>query len=198
MIPFYTHYLTPADYGTLELLDLSLTLVTLVLTMWLNAAVVRQYNDFDTEQDRNEAVSTVLIFASIISVVVTICGLQFSRPLAGIILNQPDLHYYVELEAWSFSLSTVTIVCMSYLRARQRSTVVVATGLVSLTVSLVLNIYFIAVRHDGAVGVLYSSLISSGVVIVPLIAYTIRNVGLSLSYSKFKGLIVFRGTVDHH
>jgi len=191
MIPFYTHYLMPADYGTLELLDLSLTLVTLVLTMWLNAAVVRHYNDFDTERDRNEAVSTVLIVAFIISVLVTICGLRFSRSLASIILNRPDLHNYVELEAWSFSLSTVTIVCMSYLRARQRSAVVVITGLVSLSISLLLNIYFIAVRHDGAVGVLYSSLISSGVVVIPLIVYTIGNVGFSLSYSKFKGIIAF-------
>ena len=31
LIPFYTHYLTTADYGTLELLDLSAALVGLPL-----------------------------------------------------------------------------------------------------------------------------------------------------------------------
>ena len=191
MIPFYTHYLSPADYGTLELLDLSLTLVTLVLTMWLNASVVRQYNDFHEDRDRNQAVSTVLILAFCIGVVVTIFGLQFSRPLAAVILNRADLHFYVTLEAWSFLISTVNVVCLSYLRARQRSVVVVATGLISLTISLLLNIYFIAVRHDGVVGVLYSSIISSIVVTVPLVVYMLRNVGFSFSYDKLKGLIAF-------
>lgn len=191
MIPFYTHYLTPADYGTLELLDLSLTLATLVLTMWLNASVVRQYNDFGEAADRNQAVSTVLIFAFCIGIVVTACGVRFSHPLAALILSRPDLHSYVSLEAWSFLLSTVNVVCLSYLRARQRSTLVVSTGLVSLFVSLLLNIYFIAIRHVDVVGVLYSSLISSTLVTVPLAIHTIRKVKLHFSYRKLKGIVAF-------
>ena len=191
MIPFYTHYLTPADYGTLELLDLSLTLVTLVLTMWLNASVVRQYNDFSEEKDRNQAVSTVLILAAFIGIIVTAFGLQFSRPLAGLILNRSDLHYYVALESWSFLISTINVVCLSYLRARQRSAVVVAIGIISLVLSLLFNIYFIAIRHVGVVGVLYSSLISSTVVTLPLAVHTVRNVKLSFSSAKLKGLVIF-------
>ncbi len=191
MIPFYTHYLTPAGYGTLELLDLSLTLTTLVLTMWLNASVVRQYNDFGEPKDRNQAVSTVLIFAFFIGLVVMGCGMRFSRPLSTLILNTPDLHFYVTLESWSFLFSTVNVVCLSYLRARQRSTLVVSTGLVSLILSLLLNIYFIAVRHSGVVGVLYSSLISSTVVTIPLAVQTIRHVRLSFSFGKLGGIIAF-------
>src|SRR5215831_4220674 len=85
MIPFYTHYLTPSDYGTLELLDLSLTLIALVLTMWLNASVVRHFHDFEDIRDRNQAVSTILIFAAIIGVVVGGCGILLSRPLSTLI-----------------------------------------------------------------------------------------------------------------
>jgi O-antigen/teichoic acid export membrane protein len=191
MIPFYTHYLTPADYGTLELLDLSLMLITLVLTMWLNASVVRQYNDFAEPKDRNQAVSTVLTFAFVIGVIVTAVGNWLSRPLSALILNTPDLYFYVRLEAWSFLLSTVNVVCLSYLRARQRSTLVVGTGLVNLFLSLGLNIYFIAIRHSGLVGVLYSSLISSAVVTVPLAVQTVRQVKLSFSYGKLRGIVAF-------
>jgi O-antigen/teichoic acid export membrane protein len=191
MIPFYTHYLTPADYGTLELLDLSLTLTALVLTMWLNAAVVRQYNDFGESKDRNQAVSTVLIFAFFIGVVVAAAGIQFSRPLSTLILNSPNFHFYVSLEALSFLVSSLNVVCMSYLRARQRSTFVVGIGLISLFLSLLLNIYFIAIQHTGAVGVLYSGLISSTLITVFLAIQTVRNVKLSFSYSKLKGIIAF-------
>lgn len=191
MIPFYTHYLNPADYGMLELLDLSLTLTTLILTMWLNASVVRQYNDFAESKNRNQAVSTVLIFASFIGMIVTVVGIQFSRPLSTLILNTPDLHFYVSLEALSFLVASVNVVCLSYLRARQQSRLVVATGLANLFLSLLLNIYFVAVQHTGVVGVLYSGLISSTVVTIPLAIQTIRHVKLSFSATKLKGIIVF-------
>jgi O-antigen/teichoic acid export membrane protein len=191
MIPFYTHYLSPTDYGTLELLDLSLSLIGLVLTMWLNASVVRHYNDFDDPKDRNQAISTTFIFSVVIGVVVTALGLRFSRFLSALILNTPDLHFYVALEAASFLVSAVNIVCLSYLRARQRSSLVVSAGLVSLFLSLLLNIYFIAVCHAGVVGVLYSSLISSTLVTVVLSAYVIHQVKLSFSYAKLRGIITF-------
>jgi O-antigen/teichoic acid export membrane protein len=69
--------------------------------------------------------------------------------------------------------------------------VVVAIGTISLVLSLLFNIYFIAVRHVGVVGVLYSSLISSTVVTAPLAVYTIRNIRLSFSPAKLKGLVIF-------
>jgi O-antigen/teichoic acid export membrane protein len=191
MIPFYTHYLTPADYGSLELLDLSLTLATLVLTMWLNASVVRQYNDFTEAKDRNQAVGTVLIFAFFIGLIVAAFGIQFSHPLSSLILRTPDFHAYVSIEALAFLVSSVNVVCLSYLRARQRSSLVVTTGLINLFLSLLFNIYFVAVRHSGVIGVLYSGLISSAVVTIPLAIQTIRQVNLSFSYSTLRGIVAF-------
>ena len=191
MIPFYTHYFTPSDYGTLELLDLSLTLSTLVLMMWLNASVVRQYNDFKDIEDRHQAVSTVLLFAFSIGLIVAGCGIWLSRPLSALILNTPDLHFFVSLEALSFLVSSVNVVCLSYLRARQQSSLVVGTSLATLVISLVLNIYFVAFRHSGVVGVLYSGLISGTLVTTVLAIQTIRNVRLSFSYSKLVGIVAF-------
>jgi O-antigen/teichoic acid export membrane protein len=88
-------------------------------------------------------------------------------------------------------LSTVNVVCLSYLRARERSFLVVSAGLLGLVVSLLLNIYFIAVRGTGVVGVLYSGLISSVIVTVPLAVQTIRKIKLSFSYEKLRGIVAF-------
>src|ERR1700692_220479 len=43
MLPFYTHYLGPQDYGILEIIDLSMTLFGLVLSMGLTPAFLRCY-----------------------------------------------------------------------------------------------------------------------------------------------------------
>src|SRR5579864_270005 len=95
MIPVYTHYLTTADYGVLELLDLSLALMGLVLTMWMNASIVRHYYDYDDPQDRNEVVSTIYLLAVAIGAAVALAGVYLSCPpdsedLGPALLRQPD------------------------------------------------------------------------------------------------------------
>jgi O-antigen/teichoic acid export membrane protein len=191
MIPFYTHYLSPGDYGTLELLDLSLTLMTIVLTMWLNASVVRHYNDFEDQNERNQAISTIFWFCVGTGVFVALVGMRFASPLSALILNTPDLHYYVSLESISFLISSLNVICLSYLRAQQKSSLVVVSGLISTFLSLSLNIYFIAVQHIGVLGVLYSSLISSTIVTGVLCVQMIRKVGLSFSVEKLRRVISF-------
>lgn len=191
MIPFYTHYLAPTDYGTLELLDLSLTLIALVLTTWMHASIIRYYHDCDDPGARNQAVSTMLIFSFFIGVAVGGSGIYYSRFLSTLILKNPGLHLYISLLSLSLLVSSVNVVCMSYLRARQRSTVVVGAGLVAMVLSLSLNIYFIAIQHSGVVGVLYSSLISNTLVTVVLAVKTIRKVSLHFSCKQLTRMVAF-------
>lgn len=191
MIPFYTHYLTPADYGTLELLDLSLALIGLVLTMWMNASIIRHYYDYDEPKDRNQVVSTILLLAFGIGVIVAAAGIHWSRPLSSLILKTPDLGSYIVLISLSFLVTCLNVVSWSYLRARQRSGFVVSCDLVNLVLTLSLNIYFIAFRHTGVVGVLYSSLISNSLIAAAMTVNTIREVSLSFSLNKLRAIVVF-------
>src|SRR5271156_1388145 len=43
LLPFYTHYLIPRDYGVLEILDLSMSLLAMFLNMGIMAAMLRYY-----------------------------------------------------------------------------------------------------------------------------------------------------------
>jgi O-antigen/teichoic acid export membrane protein len=89
LIPFYTHYLTTADYGTLELLDLSVALIGLLLNMWMNASLVRHYYDYEDSRDRNEVVSTALIATATAAAVVSVFGLLWARDISNLILKSP-------------------------------------------------------------------------------------------------------------
>jgi O-antigen/teichoic acid export membrane protein len=191
MIPFYTHYLTPADYGVLEMLDLSLVLIGLFLTMWMNASIIRHYYDYEDPKDRNQVISTILAVSACIGIAVALCGIRWSVPLSRLILNTPDLHSYVALISLSFFVSCLNVVAWSYFRARQRSVFVVSMDLVNLALTLSLNIYLIAFRKIGVVGVLYSSLISSLLIAAVLTVKILREVGLSFNWHKLKAILAF-------
>lgn len=191
MIPFYTHYLSTSDYGTLELLDLSLALAGLVLTMWMNASIIRHYYDYEDAKDRNQAVSTILVLALLTGIAIASGGIYFSRPLSRLILNTADLHSYISLISLTFLMTCLRAVSTSYLRARQRSVFVVAIDLATLVLMLSLNIYFIAIRQIGVVGVLYSSLITGTLIAGFLTVNTIREVGIGISLEKLRQVVVF-------
>jgi len=65
LIPFYTHYLSTREYGTLELLDLSLSLTGLILNVVVAAPLVRFFYDHENEDERRKVVSTALIAAAV-------------------------------------------------------------------------------------------------------------------------------------
>jgi len=191
MIPFYTHFLSPADYGTLELLDLSVMLFGLIVTMWMNASVIRYYYAYGEQKEKNEVISTVLLTAMSIGVLAAICGILFGKQLSHLILKSPSFYKYFWLLSITFFFSSINSVSFSYLRARQRSTWVASLEVISLMLQLGLNIYFIAYLKMGVVGILYSSLIAIGLAATTLAAITFREVNFRFSPSKLKALAAF-------
>src|SRR5271165_2616947 len=161
MIPFYTRYLSTADYGTLELLDLSVSLFGLTVMMWLNASIVRYYYEYEDQENRNEVMGTVLLMTGLIGVVSAIGGIAFGKQLSVLILKSPAFYKYFWLLSITFCFSTLNSASFSFLRAQQRSALVSILSVLSMIVSLSLNIYFIAFAKTGVIGILYSGLITT-------------------------------------
>ena len=192
LIPFYTHYLRPAEYGTLELLDLSLALITMLLNVWVAPPLLRFYFEYEDKAERNKVVSTALLAAASGGALIATLGFCFSKGLSKLLLKSPDFSFYIQIISVSFFLSFVNSVAWNYLRAKQRSGFIVFMNTVSLVLMLSLNIYFIAFLKMGVRGVLYSSLLANyflnGVVILTL---TIREVGLAFDRHMLKAFAVF-------
>ena len=191
LIPFYTHYLTTADYGTLELLDLSIALVGLLLNMWMNVSLVRHYYDYDDSKNRHEVVGTALIATSVVAAVVSVVGIIWARGISTLILKSPAFYNFVWVISCNLFFTCVNSVSFSYLRARQRSTFIVIANSLSLVVTLGLNIYFLAVLKTGVLGVLYSSLIGNVLVTTVLTFLTVKDVGFHFDAHKLKVLALF-------
>jgi len=191
LIPFYTHYLTTADYGTLELLDLSVTLVGLLLNMWMNASLVRHYYEYEDSRNRNEVVGTAMIATGTAAALFSTAGFLYARGISVLVLKSPDFYLFIRVIAFNLFFTCLNSVSFSYLRARQKSSLIVTMNSASLAMSLGLNIYFLAVLKTGVIGVLYSGLIANGLVTTALTASTIRQAGLRFGWTKLKALAAF-------
>src|SRR2546430_17223362 len=61
MLPVYTHYLTPADYGVLQLIDMVLEVASIVAGSRLAAGIFRFYHKAETDEERQAVLSTAMV-----------------------------------------------------------------------------------------------------------------------------------------
>lgn len=92
MIPIYTAYLTPEEYATAELLDLTSTIIGLVLGMGITAATLRFYSEHHEESARNAVVSTGLLPSGAAMLTAVLLLTAFSKEISLLVFKTPDCH----------------------------------------------------------------------------------------------------------
>src|SRR5213594_3543911 len=140
MIPVYTHFLKPREYGILDILDLTIMLVGTIVGMGLGSSIFRFYYAAESEKERNAVIGSALLFSTLFGGIVGLAIALEARQVSSLIFRSPDYAFYLRITVLSFWLSTVGEACRTYLRARQKSVWFVAVSLGQLCVGLGLNI----------------------------------------------------------
>ncbi len=191
MIPIYTNYLVPADYGILELLTLTTDIITILIGAGLAQAVMRLYFEHKDRIIQNSIISTSLI--SSIFIFTLIFGLLAYKSdlVSNLIFGYDDESNYFNLTFITMIFSAGIEIPLTFLRAKQKSISFVFINFIKLVIQLSLNIYFIVVLEYGILGVLYSGLISSFLIGGYLTISTFYSTGFNFSILRFKQLLHF-------
>ena len=193
MLPLYTRYLTPMDYGTLEILDLSMSLFGMFLTMGMIAAILRCYAAAKSQSEKKRVISTAMVFVLITGILTFFAGTAFLRPISHLLLGPKVSPTYLLISFSAFICSYITTVPRTYLRAKEASGTFTLVSNVSLGLLLILNVYFVVVLKIGLVGILWSSLIVNGMNLLALSVWAVRDAGLHFSLLWIRELFAFGG-----
>lgn len=185
MIPVYTHYLSTADYGRLELLDLTATLIAMLTGMGIGTAAMRYYYDSDDPPRARTAISTAFIGSSLIVAVGASLLIAGSWPLAASLLDEGSLYPYVILSAVSLFLDSSCAVAQSFMRIQGRSGLLASISLLRLVIGLSLNILFVVVFQFGVVGVLLGGVGGAAVAFAIQATWLVGQVGLRFDAAVF-------------
>jgi len=178
MLPIYTSFLTPTDYGTLELLTLTTDFLGTIASAGIAAAVYKFYADAKTEAERRSLISTATLSLSAFMGILAVAGCLAAAPLSDVVLRDVGDPRYFRLFFLIYFFQTVESIPLLYLRARNRSVVFAVTNVARLIVSLGLNIYFVVVLRYGVLGVLYSNLITAFLFSSGLSIHLFRDTGI--------------------
>jgi len=191
LLPLYTRYLTPKDYGTLELVGLTTDVISMLAGLGVAATVYRYYAKYEQIEDKNAVVSTAFSIMLTMFVTCVTIGITFSSGLSQLIFsdNQHADYFIIALLALLFGVGIE--LPNVHLRIMQRSSLFVSISMIKLAIQICLNIYFVVFLQAGAIGVLKSTLIVNIVMALILTTYMLRQVGFNVSTQKAKEIVTF-------
>ncbi len=191
LLPVYTRYLSPADYGVMDLLYFSMAFVGIVLDMGITSAMSRFYYDSEDQAERNKVVTSTFYGFGVGSTVVILLLLVASEPMTRWILKEEGYTELMILAMAGLGTDMYIKVAYTYMRVRQRSLTLMTTALIRLVSQLTLNIIFIIPLGMGVRGILLSTLLVNIALCLFLIPYILRQTGLASSWPRFKEMVVF-------
>jgi O-antigen/teichoic acid export membrane protein len=191
MIPVYTRFISPANYGAMELIDILMAGAAILVMMGMHESMARFFYDEKDEYGRKVLVSTIFMGFGILGAAVLGILLGFSGTISSLIGADARAEWCLKLGIVTLWFSMLGEVGFAYLRVLYRAKLFVAVNLAQLILSLALNIWFVAFLRLDITGIFYSNLIVQSLTGLAMATILLREVGIGISPRKLKDNFLF-------
>jgi O-antigen/teichoic acid export membrane protein len=175
LLPFYTHYLTPSDYGTIELLDLLVLVANVSLGgLAIGDAMVRIYYE-EREGEQRAVISTALWSISGISAILASAGILLAAPIGRILFHASGYEAVIRMAFLALFCGNIVETGLMYQRLKQRPGLFVAISGGQLALNASLNVYCIGFAKWGLWGFFWSKLVSVALSAAILLVVIVRE-----------------------
>ncbi len=154
LLPVYTHYLTPADYGAAEVMLSSVIAASIVVRFGIIEAILRFY--YLADESPEGVVSTgfaTLFWGATIAAVI---ALPFAGPISEALLRHEDagLARLAILGLWTLTLYEFAL---TLLRLDERATAYFRITVANVLVTIPFTVWLVVVQGERASGILFGT-----------------------------------------
>jgi O-antigen/teichoic acid export membrane protein len=188
LLPLYTRYLTPADYGAAEVMFAAIVSASIVVRFGLIEAVLRFYYKDDEDPDRVVASSFAGLFW--LATVGALVALPFATPISEALLDRPapDLARIAIGGLW---VLTMFEFMLTLFRLEERARAFFTTTLVNVLVTIGLTVVLVVGAGEGTRGLLLGSYASGAAFVLGLIVLQRRRLSLLFDRALLRRLLRF-------
>jgi O-antigen/teichoic acid export membrane protein len=174
----YTHYLSRADYGRIEILIALTTVLAIVLRMGISSAFFRFYFDSEDPAERRIVLRTSFWFTMLMATLGLAVGVIFAGSISSALFDSgggANLVRAAFVGLWAqMNYEQLT----SLFRVEERAVAYVAASLVNIAVTIAATVLLVVVLNRGAVGVIVGNFTGTLVVYLGLLGYRREQLGL--------------------
>jgi O-antigen/teichoic acid export membrane protein len=188
LLPLYTRYLTPADYGAAEILFAAVVLASIVVRLGLIEAILRFYYQEDEDPDAIVASSFAGLFW--LSTLGALLLLPFAGPLSEALLDEsaPGL---VRIAIGGLWVLTMWEFMLTLFRLEERARAFFLTTILNVLAAIALTVVLVVGLEEGARGLLLGSYAAGGAFVAGLIVWQWRRLSLRFDPSLLRRLFRF-------
>ena len=167
LLPLYTSFLTPADYGALALLLLLSTFLKILFRAGLDSGFMRIHYDLKDTESKARFAGTVALFSAGLSTLGFAIFWAFSPAGSLALFGSPGQTLWVRLVAFDLLASSFAFVPLTLLRIEERAALFSTYSLIRHATNTVLKVILLTLGF-GVSGVLVSDAVASVILSVCL------------------------------
>jgi len=188
LLPLYTQYLTPADYGAAEVLFAAVVAASIVIRFGVIEALLRFYYKEDEDPGRVVAASFAALFW--FGTAAALVALPFAEPISEALLDEPapDLARIAIGGLWVLTLHEYLL---TLFRLEERARAFFAVTIANVLVAIALTVVLVVGEDEGARGLLLGSYLSGAAFVVGLIVVHRRRLSLRLDRPLLRRILRF-------
>lgn len=175
LLPVYTLYLTPDDYGITNLINSFTSVAAFIVAFSLYASIVRFYTDFKNDRKKlKRFYGTIITFVSLSGIIFVLLMFYTKGLLMRWFFEDIPFYPFIVIALLNLTFTCLHTVHQSILRGMQIGKKLTAINIIVFVINMVFTLFFIGVLKLGAVGVLLSTLLIN-LLYVAYMLYDLKN-----------------------
>lgn len=191
MVPVYTRFIAPSEYGGMEMIEIFMAAVFMLVTMGVSDGMARFYYEKKEQSQRNEVVSTFILGFSCLAIPIIAFFYICSGPISRLILDVAEYQYYLKIGLVTIWFGMLCEFGLAYLRILYKAKMFIFVTVSQLIIALSLNIWFVVFKDMGILGIFYSGLMTKSIVGLILAGLILNKIGLHVNFKLFLNLVRF-------
>lgn len=188
LLPLYTRYLTPADYGAAEVMFAAVVSVSIVVRLGLIEALLRFYYRDGEDPDAVVASSFAGIFW--LTTLAALVALPFATPISEALLNRPAAGL-ARISIGGLWALTLFEFMLTLFRLEERARAYFITTLLNVLATIALTVVLVVGAGEGARGLLLASYAAGAATVAVLVALRWRRLSLRFDGALLRRLLRF-------
>jgi O-antigen/teichoic acid export membrane protein len=188
LLPLYTRYLTPADYGAAEVMFAAVVAASIVVRFGTIEALLRFY--YKDGEDPARVVGTSFAALFWLATAAALIALPFAEPISEALLDRPaaDLARISIAGLW---VLTMMEFLLTLFRLEERARAYFVTTLLNVLAAIGLTVVLVVGNGEGARGLLIGSYASGAAFVLGLIVVHRRRLSLWIDRDLLRRLMRF-------
>jgi O-antigen/teichoic acid export membrane protein len=178
LLPLYTRYLTPSDYGKIETLLALTTVMGLMLRAGITSAFFRFYFDVDDDAGRLRVLRTSFWFTMGGGTLGLALLLVFASPVSSLLFGTTSAANLVRAAGVALWATVNYEQMTSLFRVEERSIAFVCASLANVFITIGLTLLLVVGMEEGALGVIVGNFSGTLIVYLALLGYRREQLGL--------------------